>query len=402
MMMIAVNLMLLAILRNYFSPKQKAYVQAVILGGAVAFALATKFTALPFFVVAFWILITWQQRFLFGAVAAGGFILLTCPIWGSYPHMIDWVKGLILAKGMHGTGGEGFDANIYFQRLAWEAENYWFFIAGWVLAGGIAVRVKSVDPKIRRILLGVALGGLVQVLIVAKQSSYQYMAPMIGLSSLGFAFLYKAFPQFWSRGLKHIVWIILVVSVGWIGINMWQVHQTTQKTKAMLDVIANDYSQCRVCPFYRSSLAGFGFVFWNNVIHRPDYASVLKTYYPDMVYYDIFGKDFKDVSQQIVPLAELKRQRSRVLIYGSDQDPQFFEPNLTVKKIYTNGSTEALYEVISQRSNRAMEYFKYAMYMYSLGLYEDAFKAAVISQQTGLGQDISGFVELLREKIQKT
>jgi len=151
---------------------------------------------------------------------------------------------------------------------------------------------------------------------------------------------------------------------------------------------------------YRSSMLGFGFVFWNNVIHRSDYASILKTYYPNMVYYDIFVKDFKDVSQQIVPLAELKRHRSSVLIYGSDQDAQNFEPHLTVKKIYTNGGSEALYEVISQHSNQATELFKYAMIMYAQGRYEEALREAYMSQQLGLGEDISGFFELLRQKMQ--
>ena len=223
---------------------------------------------------------------------------------------------------------------------------------------------------------------------------------MIGLSSLILAFLYQAFPDLWRRGFKFFVAIILAVSIGLIAVSMWQVNDKTQKTKKMLDTIAKDYSQCWVCPFYRSSMAGFGLVFWNNVIHRSDYASILSTYYPKMVYYDIFVKDFKDVSQQIIPLSELKRQRSRVLIYGSNQDAQNFEPNLTVKKIYTNGGSEALYEVIAQRSNQATELFQYAMILYAQGHYGEALKIATMSQQLGLGQDISGFFELLRQRMQ--
>jgi hypothetical protein len=401
MMMTAVNLMLLAMMRFYFSSKPKAWSQAVVLGAAAAFAMATKFTALPFLVVAFCMMITWPQRILTGIVVSAGFILLTCPIWGSYSHMMSWVKGLIFSKGMHGTGGEGFDGAQYLRNVFWVIKNYWFFVAGWLAAGLTAIRGNiSGNPNIRRLLLSMALGGLTQIIIVAKQPSYQYMAPMIGLSSLVLAFLYKGFPDWWERGLKAATVLMLLVCAGLIGIRLWQVNQTTCKTQAMLDTIARDYAQCRVCPVYRSSAPGFAFVFWNRVLNREDYSSILKTSYPDLVYYDIFGHDFKDSSQQVIPLAALRQQASRVLIYGSNQDPKNFEPDLTVRKIYTNGGSEALYEVISARSTRAKEFFQMAMILYSQGRYEDALKAAVISRQLGLEQDISGFFELLKQKIQ--
>jgi len=401
MMMTADNLMLLAILRYYFSSKTEIYLQAICLGGAVAFAVATKFTALPFFVVAFCILASWQQRVLLGIVTVGGFILLTYPIWGSYPKMITWIESLILYRGMHGGGGEGFDGVKYLHSFFWVIKNYYLFVVGWFLAGAIAVGVPKprADPKIRRILLGVALGGLAQVILVAKQPSYQYMAPMIGLSSLGLAFLYKAFPDWWRRGLKYVVAAILMVSLWMMALSMWQVNEKMLKTKAMLDTIKKDYSQCLVCPFYRSSLPGFGLVFWNNLLHRDDYGSILKKYYPDMAYYDTFAKDFKDSARQIVSLEQLRQQRSRVLIYGTDQDPKSFGEYLTVNKIYTNGGPEALYEVVSARSNLGVQYFQYALILDAQGRDEDALKAAVISQRLGVGQDISGFIEFLRKKI---
>jgi hypothetical protein len=401
MMMSADNLMLLAILRFYFSSKPGALVQAVILGAAVAFGIATKFTALPLLAVAACVLVTWQQRILLLAVATAGFIVLTWPLWGSYAHMIGWVKGLIVARGMHGYGGEGFDARSFVEKFYALLKEYWFFVAGWILAGVTALKGRhwSIDPKIRRVLLAVAAGGFVQLVIVSKQTAPQYMTPMIGLSSLTLAFLYKAFPGWWQKGLKHIVAIVLVVSIALTVISLWRVNETTQKTWAMLSTITRDYSDCRVCPFYRSSTPGFGFVFWNNVIHRDDYGAILNKYYPGMVYYDVFGKDFKDVTQQVVPLSVLRQGRSRVLIYGQDEDPQNFEPNLTVKKIYQEG-TEALYEVISQQSNRATEFLQFAMILYSQGRYEDALKAAFVSQQLGVGKDISGFIELLKRSVQ--
>ncbi|MBF0504888.1 MAG: hypothetical protein HQL14_07275 [Candidatus Omnitrophica bacterium] len=399
MMMTAVNLMLLAIFRFYFSPKTHACSQAISLGTAVAFALATKFTALPFFVVAWVILETWQQRILLTAVVAGGFIVLTCPLWSSYSHMITWCKGLIFHQGFHGSGGEGFDRTAFVRGFVWVIKTHWFFAGAWFFAGMVALnRRPSVDSKIRRVLSAVALGGLAQMIIVAKQPSYQYMAPMIGISSLVPAFLYKAFPHWWRRGFKYAMGFILAVSLGSIAVGMWQVNEKKQKTKEMLETIAKDYAQCRVCPFYRSSTPGFSFVFWNRVIESEEYSSILKSLYPDLVYYDIFGRDFKDSAGQVVSLGQLKRQKSQVLIYGSDRDPQSFEPYLTIKKIYTHGD-ESLYEVISGRSNRGMEFFQYAMVMFAQGRDEEAFKAAVISQQLGVGQDISGFIELLSHKI---
>jgi hypothetical protein len=227
------------------------------------------------------------------------------------------------------------------------------------------------------------------------------MAPMKGLSSLVLAFLYLAFPDWWRRGLKYAVMVILTVSLGLIAVSMCQVNEKTQKTRAMLDTIAKDYSQCWICPFYRSSLPGFGLVFWNNVIMRDDYGAVLKKYYPDLVYYDIFGKDFKDSAHQVVSLAQLRQQRPRVLIYGSSNlDTKSLESNLIVKKVYTNGGSETLFEVIDARSNLGMEYLQYAKIMYSQGRMVDAYRASVMSQQLGVGQDISPIIEFLRQKIQ--
>lgn len=400
MMMTADNLMLWAILRFYFSPQIKSYSQAISLGAAVAFALATKFTALPFIIVAFCILVTWQQRILLVTVALGGFVLLTAPIWGSYPHMISWIKGLIMVRNMQGIGAAGFDAKAYGQHFIEIIKYHWFFMLGWMVAGALALASKQhLESKIRRILLGVALGGIFQILIVSKQMSYQYMAPMIGITSLILAFLYKVFPAWWRRGLKYLVIVITAVSLGLMALSLKQVNENTQKTKDILNVIARDYAQCWVCPFYRSSLPGFGFVFWNNLINRDDYEAILKKYYPDMVYYDIFANDFKTSPRNVVALWQLKTQKPRILIYGSERDPKSFEPYLIVNKVYSNGGSEALYEVISARSSLGIDYFQFAKILDSQGRHEDAYKAAVESQLLGVGQDLSGLILYLKQKI---
>jgi hypothetical protein len=400
MMMTAINFMIWAVLGFYFAPESQSLWQAVSLGLAVVFGLATKFTALPFLFMAFFILVTCKQRILFFILTAGGFVLLTFPIWGNYGHLIWWVKGLILDRGMHGSIGQGFDAKLFLQNLWWVIKNHWFFVALWILSGVFAFRARQSDPKIPRILSALAIGGLVQAIIVAKQTSFQYMAPMVGMSSLCLAFLFKAFPDGWRKWGKPAMMVILAVSLGLVLLSMWQVNDKASKTKAMLETIARDYTNCRVCPFYRSSTPGFGLVFWERLLDRQDYSAILKTYYPDLVFYDIFGKDFKDSAQQVVPLAVLRRQAPRVLLYGSDIPPKSFEPYLIVKKIYTDGSSEALYEVVSGVSYLGVQYLQYAKLMYSQSRYADAFRAAVISQQLGVGQDLGPVIEFLRQKIQ--
>jgi len=400
MMMTADNGMMLTMMWFYFSANRRTLGQAVGLGLAVAFALSTKFTALPFLAVGFCLLVTWPQRVLFVGVALSGFVLMTFPIWGSYGHMLSWVKGLIVTRGMHGSGGEGFNAAVYFKSLRWITVTYWFFVILWIL-GMVLSFNRRIDDRLRGILRALAIGGVVQVMIVAKQTSAQYMAPMLGISSLILALLHRAFPQWWQRGYRFIAAGILICSVGLMAKSAWDLQATTGKTRQILETIRREHADDYVCPFYRSSTPGFGYVFWNNVIMRDDYGDILKKHYPDLVYYDIFGHDFKDAAHQVVGFNQLKQHKDKVLIYGSDQSPQNFEPYLTVKKVYSNGGSEALFEVQEAKSNLGMEYLQFAKVLFSQARYEDAYKAAFMSQQLGVGEDLSGLLQFLAQKIQK-
>jgi hypothetical protein len=72
---------------------------------------------------------------------------------------------------------------------------------------------------------------------------------------------------------------------------------------------------------------------------------------------------------------------------------------LKVRKVYTNGGDEALYEVLSQTSYRGEEYFKTAVLMAQNERYDQALKMALLSQSLGIEQDISGFIQILKKKI---
>lgn len=391
MMMVAVNLMLLAIINLYFSPQKNSILHSVMLGIATAFALATKFTAAPFIVVACVMLPRWWQRIAFILITIICFVFLTAPIWGSYGHMVTWLKGLILSREMHGHGSEGFDPILYFQGMVWIFHEHWFFVLLWVVA--LVIGLKG-----SRTLLALAMGGICQWMVVAKQPSYQYMAPMIGLSGLILACIYKEIPVMWNKGLKQLIALLVGASLLFIGVSLYCLKQETKKTKEILRVIETQYASSKVCPFYRSSIPGFSFIFWNRLVHRWDYAQILKENYPQLVYYDIFSGEFRDAQEELLSLKILKKENSQVLIYGSDMDTARFEPYLTVRKIYSNGGSQALYEVLSHRSPRGMKYYQQALGMLDKGQYQEALVAAQLSKELGVEESNSIFIRFLQAR----
>ena len=393
MMMVAVNLMLITVIRFYFSQKQGSFSHPLFMGLAVAFAVATKFTALPYLGVAFFLLINWRQRTMFIVLFVSAFLVFIYPIWGEHEHIFSWVKGLVVAKGFHGTGGEGFNLDGYLINMMWVIQKHWFFVVLWVAA--IVVGIKK-----SRVLVALGIGGILQMIMVAKQPSYQYMAPMIGLSSVVLAIAYRICPELCLKGLKWIVVFITILSLILIGSRMYYLRQTTQQTQDILKVINTQYASCMICPFYRSSTMGFSFVFWNRVLKRKDFSQEMKKQYPKFFYYDIFYSEFKTSDEKLVSFNMLHQANSCVLLYGSDGDPKKFEPWVVAKKVYTNEGSEALYEVISARSKKGMEFLKYALLMSSQNNYKEALQAAMVSQNLGCGEDLSKFINILKQQIQ--
>ncbi len=393
MMMTAVNLMLLAIVRFYFSINKESFSHAVIFGFVVAFSLATKLTALPFLGVVMVLLNTWRQRVVFSLIFTIVLGILLLPILSSQEHFIRWVKGLVIMTGKHGAGTVGFDSKIFVQGMIGCIKNYWFYVILWV--GATIIGIKR-----SKLLLAVGLGGgMIQLIIVSKQTSCQYMVPMVGLTSIILALMYKIYPQIWKKGLKYFIGGIVIVSAIMIGRSMYLLKVTTEKVGEMLTMIHTEYVKDIVCPIYRSSVPGCALVFWNDGPINQHHAQVLNKAYPQLFYYDISNRNFKTSACMTSSFKEIKKYGQRVLILGSDQDTKNFEPELTVKKIYSNGGPEAFYEVLEQHSKLGESFIKLAVSLSSEKKYKEALQIALYSKEMGFKEN--GLEELIYLLVQK-
>jgi hypothetical protein len=89
--------------------EQQSGRRAVLTGGVLGFAIATKFTAIAclFFIFLFR---GWKRRALATAAAVLTFLICTVPIWPRYPDMFAWLLSLATHSGRYGRGEVGLPA----------------------------------------------------------------------------------------------------------------------------------------------------------------------------------------------------------------------------------------------------------------------------------------------------
>jgi hypothetical protein len=181
---------------------------AVAFGGIAGFAVATKITALPVFVLPLFVLAgapgAWRAMVLYGAAALVSLVVFTLPAAGAHDVFFAWMAKVSLGTGAYGGDVPGVVVwTTYPKSIAKLLVRPAFHVPlalALVTLAWASVRRRHGRPLPAsevRLLAGTVAAQLAQVLVVAKQPNAVYMIPALMLSAPAFVVAWRL----WSVAL---------------------------------------------------------------------------------------------------------------------------------------------------------------------------------------------------------
>jgi len=190
--------------------QRRGYRFAVAFGTIAGFAVASKITALPVFVLPLFVLAgapgASRAIVLYGAAAAVAVIVFTLPAAGAYDVFFAWMAKVSQGSGAYGGGAPGVIAWATYPKsiakmLARPVSHVPLALALMTLAWA-AWRRRAGRPlpaPETRLLAGIAAAQLAQVLVVAKQPNAIYMIPALMLGAPAFVVAWRL----WAAALAE-------------------------------------------------------------------------------------------------------------------------------------------------------------------------------------------------------
>ncbi len=183
---------------------------AIALGVIAGFAVATKLTAAPVFVLPLVLLGNFRAIAVYGVAAFLALVLFTLPAAGGYGDFFAWNWQVLKGSGAYG-GGEGtvIDVARYPADVARLLRRPVVSVVLVLSLVTVALSWRRARAEGRPLppeglaLAGVCLAQAAQVLVVAKQPAAHYMIPSYMLSALSLALLHQIWKDM-SGGAKRI------------------------------------------------------------------------------------------------------------------------------------------------------------------------------------------------------
>jgi hypothetical protein len=246
---------------------------AVAFGMIAGFAVATKITALPVFVLPLFVLAgapgALRAMALYGATAFVALVVFTLPMAGAYDAFFAWMAKVGQGTGAYGGGALGVVAwetypNNIAKLLARPVFHVPLAFALLTLAWA-AVRRRRGQllpvPELR-LLAGVVAAELAQVLVVAKQPNAIYMIPALMLSAPAFVVSWRlwavvAAERGGEAAINRGIAVLLVALLAAQGFAVVKLSRglTEERTRALTDDDARFARCARVYAYAASSPA---------------------------------------------------------------------------------------------------------------------------------------------------
>jgi len=398
------NLYGLFILRAFFTADKKSSLGTAIGWGMVyGLMVATKFTSLSLFLIPVALLSSFRDRLLFCLYAVIMFILATGPVWSRYPAMWANLDLMLTHTSFRGNGPQGFIAwGSFYNGLIATFFQHWLLMCSALLVLGIVFYNLIVQGSWGRLNKAYYWAGwvgatiILQFLIVAKETAYHYMFPVVGLFGFLWALMYlgsPAKPLLWRRAVLFFIGSSLVFNF----IYMWNFYRSSS---AMQDFSKEVYGhkQSVICTYYRCSSMPFALVFGDSCFGLEIYKSLIQQLYPRDYAMDIM--QFKIVNPQDAFVEDSLAKGQQVFLYGSLLPESSFSPIFDVKLVAQKGN-EAVYGVRAAKDKEAFQLFYMAQMALMQGHGQMAYTLG--SQAKALGLPVArDFIARLDEIIAKS
>lgn len=377
------------------------WLSVTVLGVLLGIMLAIKVTSMPFVLVSLCLVKHMRSKVLLIAVIILTFLVGTMPIWSQYPGVYNYLKAMMINKGLHGTGEQGFmDPKMFIVHLRKILEWQWLLALATIGMSIVIMRKGfSGKPHHRRIFLLISGLVLLTFIMVTKEPVRHYLGPVsILFGTIIFAIItYGGIKiDFARRGL--VIWVFLMTSI-----IVWSGCKTYQDSRTMINFSQSVYAQynaCVIAGYYRSSSVNFALQFGDDNAGRKAYGEVIKKIYPQHVFYQLWDKRF-DNSAGIVYAQDILNTAPCLVLYGSLKEHESILPPLIESKLLKSAGLEGVFAVTQSTDRQARE----ALMLSKVALMKNEFQAsymlALQAHAMGL-PEAKSIVEMIEAMVKKS
>lgn len=309
-MLLSATLLLIAALLWYlFSNQQNQQIRAALLFGLiVSFSIAIKITFIPLAILPFFVLQTKKQHLVYVASSILLLPVFAFPLVDQFVKFSRWVKNLLLFSGKYGGGEKNVvDKQSFITHIGYlfEAQTLFFvilFIAIVFLVSALFWKKYCATNQKRqlRLLLGLVISMLLQLLIVAKHFAYHYMLPaLLLIVPVIFLMLLVFYQTFLKQNNRYVLVAAFgIFAVFLLAIRTPKITHTTdwhqeqirlkQPTQKFLTDNAKNTPLLILPSYYGTVRPEYGLMFgnlWTVPKIRQEYAVSLKQLYPQTFFF---------------------------------------------------------------------------------------------------------------------
>jgi len=373
--------LLMIVLVNYlhYGKESKKIFDKYIIWFAIVsgFTIAVKITFLPLIFVPLFLFPGILKKIHYAVFSSISFVIFILPVlYYRFDYFHEWIRKLLVHSGKYGEGASTvIDKNSYITALkqTFSFEPFFTVVFILIILGCIIYPLPYIqkhfkNSKYYRVLLGVALSMILQIMLIAKQFTFHYLTPALLLTIIGAYVLIIIYLKNLNALKKNILFAVLTVYVLFSDYskvsqyhmvnfrhketyyktyNFIQQHPTT---KALV-IVPNYYG----CPY--QEYANYFGLFWGGDVMKNNYIPALYKVFPNTYIYNGWDELFHDWDNNSYSYLDVLKAQGSIRLFSGDSTIEsnvlshvmknFVRINDTrINKIFSNELTsENIYEI---------------------------------------------------------
>lgn len=380
--LVFILLLLITLIVSYFyqnESEKSMQIYAAAFGMLCGLGLATKISFFPVMIIPFLLIRKVKFNTTFLLITVFIFILFVFPAFSSKGsgEFFTWVRDLAAYSGKYGKGSENIVETSYFMQNIKSifsgslifSISYFLLLITFMLQFFEKFKILIRSSKYFYLMTGILIAMTIQILIVAKHFSLYYMLPAFMFSVLGLfiinSILLSYFTEFFkdkSRYKYYFAVISVLISVLFffhvraIRKTISPIGNGRNEARKIIKSLDEEYKNSIVVSTYECSGKQFalylGCFFGGTQYDR--YMKILKEKNPNNFYYNRWDNNFYDVWDDDYIKSQLLRSNKFIFQGVTEEVTMNFmktlkemtnKPDASFKKIMSNYSGEALYEI---------------------------------------------------------
>lgn len=366
MLVIATNLMIIALIYYHYSKNKEYKYFPWIFGAISGFGLATKATFLPLVIIPLLVLISMPVKKTYLKAIVPSFIFFTIPAIPAYPQMLAWFFRLFTHTGVYGKGNAGLiDPGKYFSDLLLIFKNNIALTISVALALILIIFLITKKPlKVWfkendkfRLIFALFSAQIIGILMVAKHyHSNHYLIPVLALNGLMIIFLIQLTLEHFHyiRRISFVTVFVLIVMIAGSAFNIpymkyadWGYVISDEETFKIEKRLKTDFPEY-VKTNYLDRINKYSALRWGNDYSRSKFNDALAFNYPEALFYDFGRNSFQNWHGDITLDEFLKKYGKKILLidgpFSQEEIIRVRDKSLFLNKKYI-GRIHNIYEI---------------------------------------------------------